>query len=69
MTSNESQFSNKAPLAHLISIYIADGTPMPVCHKGTSSPPPPHPPVCPLVTPIIFQSCPSIFFQLVNLMN
>ena len=54
MTSNESQVSSKAPLAHLIYIYIVDGTPMLVSHKGTSSPapPPPCPPICSLVTPI-----------------
>ena len=37
MTSDESQFFDKAPLAHPISIYIADGTPMPVHHKWTIS--------------------------------
>ena len=35
MTPDESQFFNKAPLEHPITIYIADGTPMPVSHKGT----------------------------------
>ena len=35
MTPNESQFSDKAPLAHPTSIYTADGTPMLVSHKGT----------------------------------
>ena len=35
MTLDESQFSDKAPLAHPISIYNADGTPMLVSHKGT----------------------------------
>ena len=39
MTSYESQFSDKAPLAHPISIYMADGTPLPVHHKGTISSP------------------------------
>ena len=39
MTPNESQFSDKAPLAHPIFIYTVDGTPMPVCHKGTISSP------------------------------
>ena len=39
MTLDESQFSDKAPLAHLISIYTANGTPMPVSHKGTISTP------------------------------
>ena len=34
MTPDESQFSDKAPLAHPISIYNDDGTPMPVSHKG-----------------------------------
>ena len=34
MTLDESQFSDKAPLAHPISIYSDDGTPMPVSHKG-----------------------------------
>ena len=34
MTSYESQFSDKAPLAHPISIYTADETPMPVSRKG-----------------------------------
>ena len=37
MTPDESQFSDKAPLAHPISIYTSDGTPMPVSHKGTIS--------------------------------
>ena len=35
MTPDESQFSDKAPLAHPTSIYTIDGTPMPVSHKGT----------------------------------
>ena len=35
MTPDESQFFDKAPLAHPTSIYTADGTPMPVSHKGT----------------------------------
>ena len=39
MTLDESQFSNKAPLEHLITIYTTDGTPMPVSHKGTISSP------------------------------
>ena len=39
MTPDESQFSDKAPLEHPITIYIADGTPMPVSHKGTISSP------------------------------
>ena len=39
MTPDESQFSEKAPLAHPISIYTANGTPMPVSHKGTISTP------------------------------
>ena len=33
MTPDESQFSDKAPLEHPITIYTADGTPMPVSHK------------------------------------
>ena len=37
MTSDESQFSDKAPLEHPITIYTADGTPMPISHKGTIS--------------------------------
>ena len=37
MTLDESQFSNKAPLEHPITIYTADRTPMPVSHKGTIS--------------------------------
>ena len=37
MNPNESQFSNKAPLEHPITIYTTDGTPMPVSHKGTIS--------------------------------
>ena len=37
MTSDESQFSDKAPLEHSITIYTADGTPMPISHKGTIS--------------------------------
>ena len=39
MTPNESQFSDKAPLEHPITIYITDGTPMPISHKGTTSSP------------------------------
>ena len=39
MTPDESQFSDKTPLEHPITIYIADGTPMPVSHKGTISTP------------------------------
>ena len=39
MTSNESQFSDKAPLEHPITIYTIDGTPMSVSHKGTISSP------------------------------
>ena len=39
MTPDESQFFDKAPLEHPITIYIADGTPMPVRHKGTISSP------------------------------
>ena len=37
MTPDESQFSDKAPLEHPITIYTANGTPMPVSHKGTIS--------------------------------
>ena len=37
MTSDESQFSDKAPLEHPITIYTAEGTPMPISHKGTIS--------------------------------
>ena len=37
MTPDESQFSDKAPLEHPITIYTADGTLMPVSHKGTIS--------------------------------
>ena len=39
MNPDESQFSDKAPLAHPISIYTVDGTPMPVSYKGTLSSP------------------------------
>ena len=39
MTPDKSQFSDKAPLKHPITIYTADGTPMPVSHKGTISSP------------------------------
>ena len=39
MTLYESQFSDKAPLAHPISIYTADETFMPVSHKGKISTP------------------------------
>ena len=39
MTPDESQFSDKAPLKHPITIYIANGTPMLVSHKGTISSP------------------------------
>ena len=34
MAPDDSQFSNKAPLAHPISIYTTDGTLMPISHKG-----------------------------------
>ena len=37
MTLDESQFSNKTPLEHPITIYTADGTPILVSHKGTIS--------------------------------
>ena len=37
MTLDESQFFDKAPLKHPITIYTADGTPMSVSHKGTIS--------------------------------
>ena len=36
MTPDESQFSDKALLEHPITIYTADGTPMPVSHKRSS---------------------------------
>ena len=39
MTPDESQFSDKALLEHRITIYTADGTPMPISHKGTISSP------------------------------
>ena len=39
MTLDESQFFDKAPLAHPISIYSTNGNPMPVNHKGTISSP------------------------------
>ena len=39
MTPDESQFSGKALLEHPITIYTADGTPMPISHKGTISSP------------------------------
>ena len=34
MTPDESQFFDKALLEHPITIYTANGTPMPVSHKG-----------------------------------
>lgn len=37
MASNESQFTDKALLAHPISINIVDGTPILVSHKQTKS--------------------------------
>ena len=37
MTPDESQFSDKAPLEHPITIYTTDGTPMPIIHKGIIS--------------------------------
>ena len=37
MTSDESQFSDKAPLKHPITIYTVNRTLMPVSHKGTIS--------------------------------
>ena len=39
MTPDESQFSDKAPLEHPITIYTTDGTPMLVSHKGKISSP------------------------------
>ena len=39
MTPDESQFFDKAPLEHPISIFIVGGTPMLVSHKGTISSP------------------------------
>ena len=39
MTPDESQFSDKAPSEHPITIYTIDGTPMSVSHKGTISSP------------------------------
>ncbi|KAL0004905.1 hypothetical protein SO802_012466 [Lithocarpus litseifolius] len=39
MTPDESQFFDKAPLAHPISIHTTNGTPMPISHKGTISSP------------------------------
>ena len=39
MIPDESQFSDKALLEHPITIYTADGTPMPVSYKGTISSP------------------------------
>ena len=39
MTPDESQFSDKAPLEHPITIYTTDGTPMPISHKGIISSP------------------------------
>ena len=39
MTPDESQIFDKPPLAHPISIYTFDGTPMPVRYKGTISSP------------------------------
>ena len=35
MTPDKSQFSDKTPLEHPITIYTTDGTSMPVSHKGT----------------------------------
>ena len=39
MTLDESQFSDKALLEHPITIHTANGTPMPISHKGTISSP------------------------------
>ena len=39
MTPDESQFSDKAPLEHPITIYTTDGAPMPVSHKITITSP------------------------------
>ena len=64
MTPNESQFSDKAPLEHPITIYTTDGTPMPVSHKGTISSP-----YLSLSDTFHFQSYPLICFLLVNFMN
>ena len=64
ITPNESEFSDKSPLEHPITIYTADGTPMPVSHKGTIILL-----VYPLMTLFISQSYPSIYFLLVNFVN
>ena len=64
MTSNESQFSDKAPLEYPITIYIADETPMPLVIKEQSLLL-----VHPLVTLFISQSYPLICSLLVNLVN
>ena len=39
MTPDEFQFSDKEALEHPITIYTADGTPMPISYKGTISSP------------------------------
>ena len=39
MTPDESQFSDKVPLEHPITIYTVDRTPMPVSHKVTITSP------------------------------
>ena len=39
MTPDESQFSDKAPLKHPITIYTTNGTPILVSHKGIISSP------------------------------
>ena len=64
MTPDESQFSDKALLEHPITIYIADGTPMPVSHKETISFP-----SLSLNDTFHIQSYPSICFLLVNFVN
>ena len=64
MTPDGSQFSDMAPLEHPITIYTADGTPMPVSHKGTISSP-----SLSLNDTFIFQSYPLICFLLVNFVN
>ena len=39
MTPDEFQFSDKEALEHPITIYTADGTPMPISYKRTISSP------------------------------
>ena len=64
MTPHASHFSQKTPLAPSPIIYTTDSSHMSVSHIGTISSPD-----LTILIHILFQSCPSIFFLLVNFVN